>query len=180
MLNHVTKVSSSFVQSRGTSKYVPKYVSQSGEVPNVLKQFLEEMNSDIATTEATDLEHKKTFDELSDTKNKEIAASTQQHNEKSLEVQETKFSNDRNTTELERTQESLGEQDAFLANLNQMTYDAIHAERLAEIQIIAETKEILHENEDQARDHFSQTNSSSSATCKAFPSLGRGNAFGVW
>ena len=38
----------------------------------VLKQLLEEMNSDIATTEATELEHKKTLDELSDAKNEEI------------------------------------------------------------------------------------------------------------
>ena len=45
------------------------------------------MNSDIADAEATELEHKKTFDELSDAKNEEIAASTQQHKEKSLEAQ---------------------------------------------------------------------------------------------
>ena len=95
------------------------------------------------------MERKKTFDELSDAKNEEIAASTQQHKEKSLEEQETKLSNDCNTTELERTQESFGEQEALLANLNatghlsnQMTYDARHAERLAEIQTIAEIIEI--------------------------------------
>ena len=62
--------------------------------------------------------HKTAFDELSNAKNEEIAASTQQHKEKSHEDQETKLSNDRKTTELERTQESLGEQEAFLANLN--------------------------------------------------------------
>ena len=53
------------------------------------------MNSDITASEATELEHKKTFEELSDTKNVEIVASTQQHKEKSLEAQETKLSNDR-------------------------------------------------------------------------------------
>ena len=46
------------------------------------------MNSDITASEATELEHKKTFDELSDTKNEEIVASTQ-------EAQEIKLSNDR-------------------------------------------------------------------------------------
>lgn len=161
VLNRAMKVSSSFVQSRGTSEYVPQYASQSGEVLGVLKQLLEEMNSDIAAAEAAELEHKKAFDELSAAKNEEIAASTQQHKEKSLEAQETKLSSDRNTAELERTQESLGEQEAFLANLNatcsdaQTKYDARHAERLAEIQTIAETIEILME--DQARDHFSRT-----------------------
>ena len=115
-LNRVMKVSSSFVQFRGTSEYVPQYASQSGEVLSVLKQLLEEMNSDIAASEATELEHKKTFEELSDAKNEEIAASTQQHKEKSLEAQETKLSNDRGTAELERTQETLGEQEAFVAN----------------------------------------------------------------
>ena len=77
----------------------------------------------------------------------------QQHKETAQETtQETKLSSDRNTAELERTQESLGEQEAFLANLNatcsdaQTTYDARHAERLAEIQTIAETIEILVED----------------------------------
>ena len=99
--------------------------------------------NDIAAVEAAELEHEKAFDELSDAKNEEVAASTQQYEKKSFEEQETKLSNDCNTTELERTQESFGEQETFLANLkatghlsNQMTSDARHAERLAEIQII--------------------------------------------
>ena len=71
-------VSSSFLQFQGTSECFPQYVSQNGEVPNVLKQFLVEMNINIAAAEATELEHKKTFDELSDTKIEEIAASNQQ------------------------------------------------------------------------------------------------------
>ena len=126
-----------------------QYASQSGEVLGVLKQFLVEMNSDIADAEATELEHKKTFDELSDTKIEEIAASYQQHKETSLKEQETKLSNDRNTTELKRTQESVGDQEAFLANLGQLD--------ICEIQTISESIETLQENEDQARDHFSKT-----------------------
>ena len=90
MLNHARKMSSSIVQSRGISEYVSQYASQSGEVLGVLKQLLEDMNRDTAAVEATDLEHKKTLDELSDTKNEKIAASNQQHKEKSLEEQETK------------------------------------------------------------------------------------------
>ena len=78
------------------------------------------MNINIAAAEATELEHKKTFDELSDTKIEEIAASNQQHKEKSLKEQETKHSNDRNATELKRTQESVDDQEAFLANLGQL------------------------------------------------------------
>ena len=74
------------------------------------------MNINIAAAEATELEHKKTFDELSDTKIEEIAASK----EKSLKEQETKLSNDRNATELKRTQEYVGDQEAFLANLGQL------------------------------------------------------------
>ena len=123
------------------------------EGPDVLKQFLVEMNSNIAASEAAELEHKKTFDELSDEKNELIAASNQQHKWKSLEEQATKLSNDRNTTELERTQESHGEQEAFLPNLGQLD--------ICEIQTIAESIETLHENEDQVRDHFSKTNTSS-------------------
>ena len=52
------------------------------------------------------------------TKNEEIAASTQQHKEKSPEAKETKLSSDRNTAELSRNQESPGEHEASLANLN--------------------------------------------------------------
>ena len=81
VLNCVKKVSLSFVQSRGTSKYVPQYASQNDDVLVILKQLLEEMNSDIATTEATEWEYKKTFDELRDTMNEKIAASNQQHKE---------------------------------------------------------------------------------------------------
>ena len=39
-----------------------------------IQQLLEDMNSDITASEATELDHKKTFEELSDTKNEEIAA----------------------------------------------------------------------------------------------------------
>ena len=53
-----------------------------------IQQLLEEMNSDITASEAAELEHKKTFEELSDTKKEEIVASTQ-------EAQETELSNDR-------------------------------------------------------------------------------------
>ena len=65
-----------------------QYASQSGEVPNVLKQFLVEMNINIAAAEATELEHNKTFDELSDTRIEEIAASNQQHKDKRLKKQD--------------------------------------------------------------------------------------------
>ena len=78
------------------------------------------MNSDIADAEATELEHKKTFDELGNTKIEEIAASYQQHKETSFKEQETKLSNDRNATELKRTQESVRNQEAFLANFGQL------------------------------------------------------------
>ena len=164
----------SFLSFQGTSEYFPQYASQSGEVLGVLKQFLVEMNINIAAAEATELEHKKIFDELSDTKIEEIVSSNQQHKEKSLKEQETKLSNDRNTAELARTQEPVGDQEAFLANIGQLD--------ICEIQKIAETIETLHENEDQARDHFSNTKSSSlpQPTCKAFPPLGRGSASGVW
>ena len=120
ILNRVMNVSS-FVQFQGTSEYFRQYVSQSGKVLlQDIQQFLVEMNINIAAAEVTDLEHKETCDELSDTKIEEIAASNQQHKEKSLKEQETKLSNDRNTTELKRTQESVGDQEAFLANLGQL------------------------------------------------------------
>ena len=41
-----------------------------------IQQLPEEMNSDITASEATELDHKKTFEELSDTKNEEIAANS--------------------------------------------------------------------------------------------------------
>ena len=142
-------VSSSFIQFQGTSEYFPQYASQSGEVLGVLKQFLVEMNSDIEDAESTELEHKKTFDELSGTKIEEIAASYQQHKETSFKEQETKLSKDRHTTELKRTQESVGDQEAFLANLGQLD--------ICEIQTISESIETIQGNEDQACGHFSKT-----------------------
>ena len=51
------------------SEYFPQYASQSGKVLlQDIQQLLEEMNRDITASDATELEHKKTFDELSDTK----------------------------------------------------------------------------------------------------------------
>ena len=77
------------------------------------------------------MEYKKTFDEVSDAKNEEIAANTQQY-EKILEAQETNISSDRNTAELASIKESLGEQ--FACSDAQTTYDVRHAERLVENQ----------------------------------------------
>ena len=138
----VMNVSSSFLSFQGAREYFPQYASQSGEVLGVLKQFLVEMNINIAAAEATELEHKKTFDELSDTKIEEIAASNQQHKEKNLKEQETKLSNDRNTTELKRTQESVRDQEAFLANLGQL--DICEIQKIAEIMEISMRMNSMH------------------------------------
>jgi hypothetical protein len=149
------------MQTRTSAKYVPRYASQSGEILGVLKQLYDEMAGDIATAEAAELENKKAFDQLSSAKKQEIEVGTQEHKEKSLEAKETELSSQRNTAELERTQESLDEEQKFMSNLNatcsdaESKYDARHKQRLAEIQAISETIEILME--DNARDHFSRT-----------------------
>ena len=138
----LSQFKASFLSFQGTSEYFPQYASQSGEVLGVLKQFLVEMNINIAAAEATELKHKKTFDELSDTKIEEIAASNQQHKEKSLKEQETKLSNDRNATELKRTQESVVDQEAFLANLGQL--DICEIQKIAEIIEISIRMKSMH------------------------------------
>ena len=116
-----------------------------------IQQLLEEMNSDITASEATELDHKKTFEELSDTKNEEIAANPQQHKEKSLEAQETKLSHDRKNWKGPRS--TLMSRRHFLRISTQL----------------------------EARDHFSKTKQTGiRPTCKAFPSLGRGIDSGVW
>ena len=60
-----------------------------------------------------------------------------------------------------RTQESLGEQEASRANLNaiETTRDVSHAERLDETQTIAETIEILKEDQTDAVWNFTQRTS---------------------
>ena len=78
---------------------------------------------------------------MSDTKI-EVSAINQQHNEKSLKEQETKLSNDRNATELKRTQESVGDQEAFLANLGQL--DICEIQKIAEIIEISMIMESMH------------------------------------
>ena len=66
---HRSKQVRVFRCDRRTSDDFPLYASQSGEVLlQDIQQLLEEMNSDITASEATELEHKKTFEELSDTK----------------------------------------------------------------------------------------------------------------
>ena len=82
------------------------------------------------------------------TKIEEIAASNQQHKEKSLKEQEMKLSNDRNTTELRRTHESIGDQEVFLANLGQLD--------ICEIKKIAETCTRLLQQDEHF--HFASAN----------------------
>ena len=79
----------------------------------------------------------RSFEELNDTKNEEIAANPQQHKEKSLEAQETKLSHDRKNWKGLRS--TLMSRRHFLRISTQLD--------ISEIQTTA----------DQARDHFSKT-----------------------
>ena len=90
------------------------------------------------------MEYKKTFDEVSDAKNEEIAANTQQY-EKILEAQETNISSDRNTAELAWNQESIGEQ--FICSDAQTTHEVRHH---VDNQELAGIIEILKEDHTDA------------------------------
>ena len=171
----VMKMSSSFLQFQGTSEYFSQYASQSGEVLGVLKQFLVEMNINIAAAEATEFEHKKTFDELSDTKIEEIAASNQQHKEKSLK------SRRRNSRTIVTRQNKRGPRSPLGIRRDFLrisaSWTSARFRKLLRLLRPSMRMKIMHAITSAKR---SKLELCLRPTCKAFPPLGRGSASGVW
>ena len=152
---------------RGASEYFPQYASQSGEVLlQDIQQLLEEMNSDMTASEATELDHKKTSQRM-----KRLSRVPSNTRRKASKRRRQKLSNDRKTWKGRRS--TLMSRRHFLRISTQLD--------ISEIQTTADSIEIsMRMKIRHAISSARRKQTRIQPTCKAFPFLGKGRAFGVW
>jgi chromosome segregation ATPase len=145
-----------------------QYVPQSGQIIGILKQLEDDMTADLKAASATEDASIQSFDSLMAAKAKEIAAATEAIEAKSIRLGETSVSIAEMTGDLSDTVKSLTDDRKFIADLEkhcataQEKYDAICAERSAELVALTETIKLL--NDDDALDLFKRTLPSASAS----------------
>jgi len=145
-----------------------QYVPQSGQILGILKQLGDDMTADLKAASASEDASIQSFDSLMTAKSKEIGAATQAIEAKSIRLGETSVSIAEMTGDHSDTVKSLSDDQKFLADLEkncgsaQEKYDAIFAERSAELVALAETVKLL--NDDDALELFKRTLPSASAS----------------
>jgi len=158
-VNRALKSASAFVQSR--HEYMPSYSSQSGEIFGVLKQLQDEMNADLSQAQKSEAARAATFAELRAAKTSEIESGEKMAETKEDELAKADMDNAEAKEDLGQTQAQLAEDQKFLGNLDKMcaegdaNFAKRKASRLAEIQAVAETIEILAG--DEAKDAMDTT-----------------------
>merc|ERR1719352_2270767 len=153
------KSASAFMQAHG--KYMPSYNSQSGEIFGVLKQLQDEMKADLSEAQKTEAARAATFEELRSAKTSEIESGEKMAEEKEDELATTDNDLAEAKEDLEQTKKQLAEDQAFMKNLKKMcsegdaNFEERKKARLAEIQAVSETIEIL--TGDEAKDAMDTT-----------------------
>eukprot|EP00747_Dinoflagellata_sp_TGD_P152013 gnl/TRDRNA2_/TRDRNA2_177260_c2_seq1.p1 gnl/TRDRNA2_/TRDRNA2_177260_c2~~gnl/TRDRNA2_/TRDRNA2_177260_c2_seq1.p1 ORF type:complete len:722 (+),score=280.85 gnl/TRDRNA2_/TRDRNA2_177260_c2_seq1:76-2241(+) len=128
----------------------------SGEIIGIMKQMKETMEADLKEAQATEQERAASFQEMRTAKSQEIDEQEKMAEQKEDELATTSMDLAEAKEDLEQTTNALTEFEKFLANLDDTckTADANFAERkksrLAEIEAVSETIEIL--TSDEARD----------------------------
>jgi hypothetical protein len=161
ILRHAMKTASSFMQARDGQSYFPSYNAQSGEIFGVLKQLKEEMTADLKEAQKTEAAKAAGFAELREAKTAEI-----ENGEKMAETKEdekAKADNDlaEAKEDLQQTTGALAEDEKFSGNVEKQckeaeaNFEKRKEARLAEIQAVAETIEIL--TGDEAKDAMDTT-----------------------
>jgi len=155
------KTASALLQQRHGQEYYPSYSAQSGEIFGVLKQLKEEMEGDLGEAQKTEALRAGAFAELRAAKTSEIESG-----EKMAETKEDELAQAHNDLaeakeDLGQTQKQLTEDQKFLNNLGKTcaeadaNFEERKKSRLAEIQAVAETIQILVG--DEARDAMDTT-----------------------
>jgi len=158
-VNRALSSASAFMQAR--HRYMPSYSSQSGEIFGVLKQLQDEMKADLSQAQKTEAARAATFAELRAAKTSEIESGEKMAETKEDELATTDNDNAEAKEDLGQTEAQLSEDQKFLGNLNKMcaegdgNFAERKASRLAEIQAVSETIEIL--NGDEAKDAMDTT-----------------------
>jgi uncharacterized small protein (DUF1192 family) len=144
------------------------YVPQSGEITGILKQMDDEMAQDLK--EATDAENSaiQSYEALMAAKTKEVETLQAQIEEEMTRSGRLGVSLTEVANEIEDTQESLAEDEAFLAGLEKncatktAEWEVIKATRAEELVALADTIKVL--NDDDALELFKKTLPSASAS----------------
>jgi len=152
-------VLSSFLSqgSRDHGRYAPA----SGEILGILKQMGDTMTKDLEALIATEEQAKQDFEGLVGAKEKEIAADTKAIEEKTKRVGEVGIDLVMMKEDLDDTQQALGEDQSFLADLGKncetkkKDWEEICKQRQMELVAIADTIKIL--NDDDALELFKKT-----------------------
>merc|ERR1719453_1039068 len=138
-----------------------EYAPASGEIVGILKQLKDEMDKDLKGIIAAEEAAIKSYDELMAAKKKEVEALTKAIEEKLVRVGELGVSIAQMKNDLEDTQETLGEDTKYLADLGKTCaaktkeWDVRCKERSEELMALADTIKIL--NDDDALELFKKT-----------------------
>merc|ERR1719272_317505 len=160
-VKNAIKVASAFMQAHAGQGYMPSYNAASGEIFGVLKQLQDEMKAALSDAQKTEASRAALFAELRAAKTSEIEAGEKMSETKEDELAKTDTDNAEAKEDLGQTQAALSEDQKFLGNLGKMCAegDANFAKRkqsrLAEIQAVAQTIEILAG--DEAKDAMDTT-----------------------
>jgi len=147
----------SFLSGTESSEYAP----QSGEIAGILKQMGDEMAAGLADATTTENKAIQTYDGLMADKKKEVGALQSSIESKMQRVGDLGVAIAQMDNDLEDTQEALGEDQKFLADMDRQCatktseheqYHTIHNE---EVKALADTIKIL--NDDDALEMFKKT-----------------------
>mmetsp|Transcript_62646 Transcript_62646/g.97497 ORF Transcript_62646/g.97497 Transcript_62646/m.97497 type:complete len:723 (+) Transcript_62646:27-2195(+) len=146
---------------KGAAAGAKSYNSRSGRILGVLKELGDETAKDLATAQKEELQAEIDFQNLQASKLAEIAAATDQKNQKEEALAALEFKVARTRHDMEQTTKQLNADEKFLLELtkNCKVEDEEYANRVKvrteEIKAIAETIEIL--TGDEARSLFDKT-----------------------
>jgi len=146
-----------FLQGSQSDEYAPA----SGEIVGILKQLQDEMSADLKELIGQEEAAIKAYDELIAAKKKEVAALTAAIEEKLVRVGELGVKIAEMKNDLEDTQETLGEDTKYLADLGttcaskSKEWEARCKSRSEELLALADTIKVL--NDDDALELFKKT-----------------------
>jgi len=141
--------SAAFMAIPGMQSYAP----QSGQVFGILKQMKADFESSLSEAQKAELKAAQEFEDLKAAKEEEISAAQKLVGDMDIQVAELGEKAAQETKELEATEEQLGMDQQFLADLkakcsdSDKEFDARIASRLEEISAVQDTIKILNSDE---------------------------------
>jgi len=153
----------SFLSGKVSEDYAP----QSGQITGILKQMEEEMAKGLEEATAAETESIKNYEALMTAKKKEVETLTAQIEEEQTRIGDLGVEIASMDNDLEDTEQSLGEDTKFLADLGancekkEKDWSEIQKTRSEELVALAETIKIL--NDDDALELFKKTLPSAAA-----------------